>query len=122
MTPAVIAVAAPTPKRWKKRTLIATRAAVLGMARFTYVMANCRETSGPSGSGLAIEPMVLKAEATRGSWAMTTAKASHHQLASFSSSHERLEVEVAEQPDQRERGDRQQGDVDQRAPRARGAA
>ena len=85
MTPAVIAVAAPTPKRWKKRTLIATRAAVLGMARFTYVMANCRETSGPSGSGLAIEPMVLKAEATRGSCARTTAKASHHQLASFNS-------------------------------------
>ena len=35
ITPAVIAVAGGTPKRWKKRTLMATRAAVLGMARLT---------------------------------------------------------------------------------------
>ena len=35
MTPAVIAVVGCTPKRWKNRTLIATRAAVLGIARFT---------------------------------------------------------------------------------------
>ena len=35
MTPAVIAVAGATPNRWKKRTLMATRAAVLGIARLT---------------------------------------------------------------------------------------
>ena len=35
ITPAVIAVAGGTPKRWKNRTLMATRAAVLGMARLT---------------------------------------------------------------------------------------
>ena len=35
MTPAEAAVVASTPNRWKKRMLTATRAAVLGMARFT---------------------------------------------------------------------------------------
>ena len=35
ITPAEIAVDGPTPQRWKKRTLIATRAAVLGIARLT---------------------------------------------------------------------------------------
>ena len=35
ITPAEIAVAGPTPKRWKNRTLTATRAAVLGIARLT---------------------------------------------------------------------------------------
>ena len=35
ITPAEMAVVGPTPKRWKKRTLMATRAAVLGMARLT---------------------------------------------------------------------------------------
>ena len=35
MTPADIAVVGSTPKRWKKRTLTATRAAVLGIARLT---------------------------------------------------------------------------------------
>ncbi len=35
IAPAVAAVVASTPKRWKKRMLTATRAAVLGTARFT---------------------------------------------------------------------------------------
>ena len=35
ITPAVIASVGLTPKRWKKRTLMATRAAVLGIARLT---------------------------------------------------------------------------------------
>ena len=35
MTPAETAVVASTPNRWKNRMLIATRAALLGIARFT---------------------------------------------------------------------------------------
>ena len=35
ITPADIASVGRTPKRWKKRTLMATRAAVLGIARLT---------------------------------------------------------------------------------------
>ena len=49
-------------------------------------MANCSAVSGPSGSGAAIEPVVLIAAATRATWARTRAKASHHQLASRSAS------------------------------------
>ena len=45
-------------------------------------MANCRAVSGPRGSGVAIEPVVLIAAATtRATCASTRAKASHHQLA-----------------------------------------
>ena len=35
ITPAAIASVGLTPKRWKKRTLMATLAAVLGIARLT---------------------------------------------------------------------------------------
>ena len=35
ITPAAIASVGLTPNRWKKRTLMATRAAVLGIARLT---------------------------------------------------------------------------------------
>ncbi len=49
-------------------------------------MANCRAVNGPSGSGVAREPVVLIADATRATWARTRAKANHHQLASRSAS------------------------------------
>ena len=78
-------------------------------------MANCRASSGPSGSGCAIEPIVLIAAGTLGIWASSKAKTSHHQLASRSSSAKLLDVEVAEDGDQRVRGDRQQRQVEHRA-------
>ena len=80
-------------------------------------MANCSAVSGPSGSGCCSEPIVLTADGSRGIWASTSASASHHHWASRRASSERRQVDVAEQPDQRVRGDRQQGQVEQRAPR-----
>ena len=74
----VLAIAGDTPKRWRNRTLTATRAAVLGMARLTKQIANCRAVRGPSGSGRSTEPIVLTAAGIRGIWASTRAKASHH--------------------------------------------
>src|SRR3954464_1638527 len=62
--------------------LTATRAAVLGIARFTYEIANCISVVGPGGNGYGEAPNVERHPLARASCAMTSATASHHQSAS----------------------------------------
>ena len=77
-------------------------------------MANCRASNGPYGSGWAIEPIVLIAAGTLGSWASTQGEDQPPPAGVAQLVGELLDVEVAEDGDQRVRGDRQQGQVEHR--------
>ena len=68
MTPIDIADTGGMPRRWKKRTLTPTRAAVDGMARLTKVMANCSSATGPNGIAHGHAARVDSAWGSRGSW------------------------------------------------------
>ncbi len=80
-------------------------------------MANCNAVSGPNGNGRLIAPIVLTADGMRGIWARTTAKPSHHQLASRSAS---TKVSRSMSPSKRDEGVRsehEQRQVEDRTPR-----
>ena len=80
--PADTAPAGVAPDRWKKRMLVATRAAVDGTARLMKLVANWRRVTRPRGTGVGDAVWSEAACATRGTWPNPSARRSSHASAS----------------------------------------
>ena len=106
--PADTAPAAVVPDRWKKRMLVATRAAVEGTARLMKQVANTSLVTRSSGTGAGDAVWSDAAWATRGTWPSTSAARRMGRLADRSVVGDGVPADVGELADEGVRDGAQQ--------------